>query len=155
MAGEFERLTYEAAQRGLDKQERILEEMRARTGTLLAASSLATSFLGSQAFRDQGANSLAAVALAAFVVTIGASVFILLPKRGLAFSEAGSDLLGDLYPLRGDLPEVHRRLAYELYCLWMSNDSTIGQLTRAYVIASCALAIETLSLTALIGATLL
>jgi hypothetical protein len=46
MAGEFEKLAYEAALRGLDKQEGLLEELRTRTGVLLAASSLAASFLG-------------------------------------------------------------------------------------------------------------
>jgi hypothetical protein len=46
MAGEFEKLAYEAALRGLDKQENLLEELRTRTGVLLAASSLAASFLG-------------------------------------------------------------------------------------------------------------
>jgi hypothetical protein len=40
MAGEFEKLAYEAALRGLDKQENLLEELRTRTGVLLAASSL-------------------------------------------------------------------------------------------------------------------
>lgn len=43
MAGEFEQLAYEAALRSLDKQERLLEELRARTGVLLAASSIAAS----------------------------------------------------------------------------------------------------------------
>ena len=46
----FERLAYEAAQRALDKQERLLEELRSRTGLLLAAASLAASFLGREAF---------------------------------------------------------------------------------------------------------
>jgi len=39
----YEQLAYEAAQRALDKQERLLEEMRSRTGLLLAAASLAAS----------------------------------------------------------------------------------------------------------------
>jgi hypothetical protein len=51
MAGEFEKLAYEAALRGLDKQEGLLEALRTRTGVLLAASSLAASFLGQQAFQ--------------------------------------------------------------------------------------------------------
>jgi hypothetical protein len=39
-------LAFEQSQRRLDKQERVLEELRARTAILLAASSLAASFLG-------------------------------------------------------------------------------------------------------------
>ena len=45
MAAEFERLAYETALRGLDKQEELLRELRSRTGVLLAAASLAASFL--------------------------------------------------------------------------------------------------------------
>jgi hypothetical protein len=86
MASDFERLAFEAALRGLEKQERLLEELRARTGVLLAASSLAASFLGQQAFQDPESAGLAVVALAAFVVSIVASVH---PP-----TEEGVDLLG-------------------------------------------------------------
>jgi hypothetical protein len=75
---EFERLAYESGVRALDKQEALLEELRGRTGILLAASALAASFLGESAFRD--ASWLAAVALVAFVVSIAASVFVLVPR---------------------------------------------------------------------------
>jgi hypothetical protein len=153
--GEFERLTYEAALRGLDKQERLLEELRARTGALLTASSLATSFLGPQAFRRDSGDLLTVVALAAFIVSIGTSVFILLPKRGLVFSEAGFGLFSALHSMRTDMPGVHRRMAYELDRLWTCNDRIIGTLTRAYIVGSCALAVEILSLAALVSATLL
>jgi hypothetical protein len=81
MAGEFEKLAHDAALRGLDKQEGLLEELRSRTGVLLAASSLAASFLGQQAFRHPSPRALVIVALATFVISIGASVFILLPRR--------------------------------------------------------------------------
>jgi hypothetical protein len=65
MAGEFEKLAYEAALRGLDKQEGLLEELRTRTGVLLAASSLAASFLGQQAFQNPSPRGLAITALVA------------------------------------------------------------------------------------------
>ena len=83
MAGDFEKLAYEAALRGLDKQEGLLEELRTRTGVLLAASSLAASFLGQQAFQNPSPRGLAITALVAFVVSIATSVFILLPKKNL------------------------------------------------------------------------
>jgi hypothetical protein len=77
---EFERLAFDAALRALDKQETLLDELRSRTGALLAASALAASFLGGAAFKNPS-PLLAAIALLAFVISIGASVFILLPKR--------------------------------------------------------------------------
>jgi hypothetical protein len=81
-AGEatYERLAYEAAQRALDKQERLLEELRSRTGLLLAAASLAASFLGREAFARDPKRGLAALAVLAFLLAVGTSVYILLPK---------------------------------------------------------------------------
>jgi len=40
---EYERLAFDAALRALDKQESVLDELRSRTGVLLAASALAAS----------------------------------------------------------------------------------------------------------------
>jgi hypothetical protein len=149
--GEFEKLAYEAALRGLDKQEGLLEELRTRTGVLLVASSLAASFLGQQAFQNPSPRGLAIVALSAFVLSIAASVFILLPKKDLIFAEAGAGLYEGLYPFRDDMPEVYRRLAYDLDLFWDSNDKKIKWLTRAYTMAASALVIEILSLAALLG----
>lgn len=154
MAGEFEKLAYEAALRSLDKQEGLLEEMRARTGVLLAASSLAASFLGQQAFRNPTPRGLAIVALGAFVMSIAASVFILLPKKNLIFAEAGAGLYEGLYAVRNDMAEVYRRLAYELDRFWDSNDERITSLVRAYTVATGALVIEILSLAVLLGDTI-
>jgi hypothetical protein len=151
MAGEFEKLAYEAALRGLDKQESLLEELRTRTGVLLAASSLAASFLGQQAFQNPSPRVLAFLALVAFVVSIAASVYILMPKENLFFSEAGAGLYEGLYAIRDDIAEVYRRLAYQLDRFWDSNDGTIAKLTRTYKVAAGALVIEILSLAALLG----
>jgi hypothetical protein len=151
MAAEFERLAYEAALRGLDKQERLLEELRARTGVLLAASSLAVSFLGWRAFENPGSRILAAAVLAAFVLSIAASVFILLPKRNLIFAEAGAGLYENLYGARQDMSEVYRRLAYDLDLFWKSNDRAIHSIIDAYTVAAVALVLEVVSLAALLG----
>jgi hypothetical protein len=151
MAGEFERLAYEAALRGLDKQEAQLEELRARTGMLLFASSLAASFLGQQAFRNPHPRVLAVAALLAFVVSMGISVFILIPKEGLNFSGEGADVYAGLYEVRSDIAEVYRRLAYELDCFWSSNNDAIVKIARGHKIVAGALVIEVVSLAALLG----
>lgn len=154
MAGEFERLAYEAALRSLDKQERLLEELRARTSVLLAASSIAASFLGQQAFQRPSSGMMAVIALVAFLVSMGACVFILVPKQRLVFAGAGIELFEGLYPMRGDLPEVYRHLAYTLDRFWKTNDAEIVVLTRAYSIATGALVVEILSLVALLVGTI-
>lgn len=151
MAGEFEKLAYEAALRGLDKQEGYLEELRARTGVLLAASSLAASFLGQQAFRHPNSRGLVLVALLAFVVSIGAGAFILLPKKNLIFTQAGVGLYEGLFDLREDMAEVYRRLAYDLDRFWDSNDKRIQWLIRTFSLGAAALVIEILALAVLLG----
>lgn len=155
MVGELERLAYEAALRGLDKQERLLEALRARTGVLLAASSLGASLFGQQAFRDTSPSGLAIFALMAFVISSAASVFVLLPKKNLVFSEAGPGLYEDLFDLRYDTPEIYRRLAYELDRLWTMNDSSIRSLADILTLAAGALVLEIVSLAVLWSGSLL
>jgi hypothetical protein len=117
-----ERLAYDAAQRALDKQERLLEELRSRTGLLLAAASLAASFLGREAFAEDPKRGLALVAVLAFLLSVGASVYILLPKRDkFVFALVGAGLYEGLYAVRDDLPEVFRRLAYDLIDFGMTT----------------------------------
>lgn len=151
MTGEFEKLAYDAALRSLDKQERLLEELRARTGVLLAASSVAITLLGQQAFQGPGGNLLTAIGLAAFVVSISGSVLILLPRNGLIFAESGAKLYRSFFAIRDDLPEVYRRLAYLLDGFWEINEQTIARLAIAYIVAAAALVIEILALATLLG----
>jgi len=55
------------------------------------------------------------------------------------------------YAFRNDMPEVYRRLAYDLDLFWDSNDTKIKWLTRAYTVAAASLVVEILSLAALLG----
>ena len=141
--------------RALDKQESVLDELRSRTGVLLAASALAASFLGRDAFRDPE-PVLAAAALVAFVTAIGASVYILIPRRdGFRFSISGPGLYSGLYDHRKDLAEVHRRLAYWLQAFWNENDERLQPLFRAYRLAASALVAQILALVAMVSGTII
>jgi hypothetical protein len=146
----FEQLAFEAALRALDKQERVLEELRARTGVLLAASSLAAAFLGQSAFRSPAPALFAVSALVAFTMSILMSVYVLLPNENLVFAEVGSALYEGLYAVRDDMAEVYRRLAYQLDRFWNSNDSILVKLSNAYRVAALALMVEILSLAAIL-----
>ena len=151
----FERLAYEAAQRALDKQVRLLEELRSRTGLLLAAASLAASFLGREAFADHPKRGLAIVALLAFLVAVAASVYVLLPKADkFVFALVGAGLYEGLYDVKDDLAEVYRRLAYDLDRFWDDNDSEIQRLFWAFRLGAIGLAGEIVVLIAMVGDTL-
>ena len=151
---EFERLAYETAKAGLEHQERDLEALRSRTGVLLAASSLTASFLGEAAFRDPPLAP-AAIALASFLVSIAASVYVLTPKTALVFALWGTSLYEELYEFRADLAEVHRRLTYELDRYRRANDLELRRLMRTYRWGAAALVAEILTLVALVSDTIL
>lgn len=146
-------LAYDASLRSLDKQEELVAEIRSRTGVLLAASSLAASFLGEPALAD-GSALLAVLALIAFGVSLAASLYVLLPKRNLIFSLAGSRMYEELYEFRDDIEEVHRRLAYDLDRFREENDRTLQRLLWAFRVAAALLGVEVVLLLAGLGGTL-
>jgi hypothetical protein len=118
---------------------------------LLAASSLGASFLARPAL-DAEPIALAFLALLAFGISVGASLYVLLPKKELVFSLIGSRAYEELYEFRDDLEEVHRRLAYDMDRFWDSNDSAIQRLLWWFRVATGALAAEiAILLTALTG----
>jgi hypothetical protein len=77
-----ERLVYEEARRALDLQRDSLDALRTRAGTLLAAASLVTTFLGGAALDNgRSAAGWGSVAIGAFIACALASVAVLLPRK--------------------------------------------------------------------------
>jgi hypothetical protein len=126
--------------------------LRARTAILLAASSLAASFLGNEAFRGSGWDALTVAAGLSFLVTMLAAVYVLLPRKRFVFSLIGSAVYEQLYEL--DQAEVHRRLAYDLDRFWEENDLEITRLRRGVQLAAAGLIVEVLVLVALVADTI-
>jgi hypothetical protein len=138
-------LSYDTAIRALDIQERAVEQLRSRTGTLLAATSLTASFLGAQAIRyTSSLGFLGLVALIALVVSIVGCVYVLLPKKGFVFSISGPVLYESLFEFSDDPEETHRRLVYWLESYWQKNQTIIDALGRYYAVSALALTIQLL-----------
>jgi len=146
------RIAYEAASQSLDKKERLLEEVRARTGLVLAASSLAVAFLGRSAI-DNADRVLIALALASFAISVGAAIAVLLPRPNLTFALRGAGVYEGLYDFSGDLDEVYRRLTYDLDRFWDSNDEVVGRLLRWFKLAAAAVVVEVVLLVAAVSDT--
>src|SRR5207237_5438687 len=116
---------------------------RARTGTLLAASSLTASFLGAQAIAHTiGLGVLGGLALVSLAASIGLCVYVLLPKEGFIFSLNAPHVYEQLFAVRDDDEEVHRRLAYWLHEFWQANQIRIDELGRYYLGAAVALGFQ-------------
>jgi len=147
-------IAYESAVRALDKQERVLEELRARTSVVLGASSVAVSLLGRPAIDDPHPLALFVIALLAFAASIGASLFVLLPREAFQFAINGPAVYERLYEFRDDVPEIHRRLAYALRKIRDANEARLRPLTIAVRIAVLSLVAEIVALTLMVGGTL-
>lgn len=138
----LDELSYEAGIRALDLQERGVEQLRSRTGVLLAASSLTASFLGGQTVsRTSALGSLVTLALLSLAASIGLSVYVLLPKSGFVFSLSGTRMLDELSGV-DDEHEVRRRLIYWLEEYWESNQAKIDALSRYFLCAALALVLQ-------------
>jgi hypothetical protein len=138
----LEQMMYDVAVRSLDEQRSALDELRARTGTLLTAASLIASFLGAVAIDRSGLSAWVIGALLAFGVSVTLSIYVLLPKAGLIFALDAPVTYAALYPLRDDEHEVHRRLASWLQTFRGRNGRSIRWLTRAFGLAGFALLVE-------------
>ena len=154
MCGDLERLAYESALGALEKQEHVLDELRARTGVLLAASSVATSLLGGRAVAT-GGSVVVVAAMLSFGLLVAASVAVLVPRRDrFTFSLSGPDVYEGLFAFRGDTNEIYRRLAYDLHRFWGANDSRIQPLFGAFQIACACLVVEIVLLATSVSGTL-
>lgn len=136
-------LSYDAAVRASDVQERGVEHLRTRAGTLLAASSLTASFLGAQAIQHgRGLGELGVLALVALVFSIVLCTYVLLPKRGFIFSVNALKMYESLFDVADDAEEVRRRMIYWLEEYWRSNQTRIAELDRYYLGAAVALMLQ-------------
>jgi len=136
-------LAYELSLRTLGQQEASLNDLRARTGTLIAAASIVTSFLGGAAFARAGLDGWSGVALVAFASSITLATWVLLPKQSLIFSVQGSTLYET--EIREDvfsIGETHRRLAYWLDAFHGANEPKLARLYSGYRLATLALLAE-------------
>jgi hypothetical protein len=130
----LDRLAFDRSVRALERQERVVEELRARTGTLLAAGAFVASLLG---IRGSGAIALTGVASAA--VALCACVSILLPNRRLEFTTSGAVVFEYFTRVALDMSEAYRTLAYWNDDVWDANERVVERLTARFAIACLSL----------------
>jgi hypothetical protein len=81
------KIIYEEAVRGWSLQSSVLDELRSRTGVLLAAASVAVALLGSSDIsKHEGFTTLGWFAIGTFGVTLGLCLYVLVPTGGWIFT---------------------------------------------------------------------
>jgi hypothetical protein len=124
-SGDLADLAFELSWRTLGQQEAALDELRSRTGTLLTATALVTSFLGARALEDGDRKWLSISGLTASLISILLSVYILAPKSKLNFALHGAAIYEYFFRAGVDLQEAHRTLAYWNREAWETNQKVI------------------------------
>jgi hypothetical protein len=132
------RLALELSRSAVTDQAERLSDLRSRAGTLLAAASIAGSFSG---ITLGALDTVAVLALVAYVLCVGACIYVLLPQE-LSTEFRGSVLL-DVSREAGATDDE----AYESVVRWLEevrsdNATTLGDLTRWYAAAAIALGLE-------------
>jgi hypothetical protein len=135
-------LAYSLSLRTLGQQEAALNELRARTGTLLAAAALVASFLGGTTIDRDGFDGWTALALAALVASIVLATRVLLPQDGLVFSLRGSAVYEREGEDEAGITETYRRLVYWLEHYYDTNAPQAARLLLFYRLAVLALVVE-------------
>lgn len=141
------RLVFEEARRALDRQASSLDSVRGRAGTLIAASSIVTGFIGN--FQAVASPGLAFwLALAAYGGVVLLAVVILWPARGWRLGPDTKRVLED-YLDRDDFasqPELHRALAIHMDGWYARNQRRLDLRLRLFVAASILLLVEVVAL---------
>jgi hypothetical protein len=101
--------------------------------------------LGGRAIGSGDYKWLTALALAAFAISVLASLYVLLPKSDLIFAVRGSVLFETESADPGGLAETHRRLAYWLAGYRDGNQPTIERLFVLYRLATVAVLVQVIS----------
>ena len=76
MAASVEELAFDLSMGSLSAQGEALKDVRARSATLLTASSIVTSFVGGQAIAAVDLNAITAAAVGAFVLTVLPAIYV-------------------------------------------------------------------------------
>ena len=134
-------LTYEQAQKALEQQERQVNELRQRMGTLLGAAALTASFFGTAALGRAGASVPVILAGIALAVTVLGGLYVLYPHE-LDFASDARRLYDALKPDRDDAERIYLRLAFGLRDTRTRNGARVEWLARAFATALIALAVQ-------------
>jgi hypothetical protein len=92
-------LAFDLTRSSLSEQEKRLADLRSRSGTILAAASIAGSFL---ATKNGNVDTTAALAIVAYVLCVGSALYVLLPHalvlefRGSVVTELEAELGGGI-----------------------------------------------------------
>jgi hypothetical protein len=140
LAGTTAEIIFDESVRAIVRQQGVVEGIRSRAGTIFAAASLVTAFLGGQALsRDPDFNAITWVAIAAFVALFVCTLSILWPWP-FRFVLSADILIED--HLEKEPDELHLYLAKIWRKNYVLNQAKIRQLHTVFRAACLVLMVE-------------
>jgi hypothetical protein len=129
--------------RAIELQSRSLDELRTRTGVLIAATSVVASFLGSEVLKTTSFGVLTGLAVVSFGVGLVACLAVLWPREW-RFALGANVLLEDWAdePRCGDDQAMSAFIARVLEKNWFANKKQIDNMLILFEVAVGALGIE-------------
>lgn len=138
MVSDPTRLAYEFSRSAVTDQAHRLSDLRTRAGTVLAAASIAGSFLG---VTHGTLDTLAVLALLAYLGNVAAVIYTFMPHR-LKTEFRGSSILNASREANATEDEVYGAVVRWLEIVRDENAVVLDKLTQWYVAAVVALGIE-------------
>jgi hypothetical protein len=140
------KLAYDESTRALDMQSSTIDELRSRTGVLLATITVAAAFLGAAALEHHRTHGVlwwpTSLAFVGFLAAIGLCLGVLWPVE-LEFIY-GADTLDDYFSRDAPATEMCRAMAYGNGKSWTGNDGRIKRRVTLFRWACAALGLDVL-----------
>ena len=137
------KVAYDEAVRALSEQQAEIDSFRTRSGLLLSAAAITTSFLGAQALHGGDSSLSAWLALGHFVAAAAVSLAILCPY-GWEFTANPHKIL-EIYidPSRSmGIEDLQRDLVLSMHDSYLRNRRGVEFLAILFQVASTLLALE-------------
>jgi hypothetical protein len=139
------KLAYDESIRGLNMQSTAVDELRSRTGVLIAAATVASAFLGSAALARHPASYWANIlGLLAFIAVIGLSLGVLWPSEDWEFVYDPEVLDEDYFVGEVDVTEMCRAMSLGNAGSHQKNQGKLNGRFKLFRFASVALLIDVL-----------
>jgi hypothetical protein len=122
----------------------VLEDLQSRAGTLLAAATLVTSFLGGRALGGHF-HAWSIIAVAAFVVTGLTVIGVLWPRHRWRFVVSASAFLKAASDQSPTLAVAHRELALRLEAMYDHNQQRLHELFALFRLSCAFLVLEVIA----------
>jgi hypothetical protein len=142
VAENLEELAYNLSLSSLAEQESVLKDLRARSATLITASSLVASFIGGRAFDAVGFNGLTIPAMAAFFLTLVAPLYLVSGAEDMRFTMDGPQVYAYFATRGASLDDAYRELAERIQDVRRANRHVTGRALSSLRLGFGALTLE-------------